>query len=211
MTEVAMQVREAHGPVVVGGDLNTSGKDGTPTSIAYEIKKRVSNPRFWVKTGVRWFTPLGIPVYIAWPVNFWKNFHDPTALHVPIFAANRARGLFKDLQKFQFADGSDIDFSGNHNRSGNGRGRTLANSNQRSWKGFQPTYHLERNYLGLVAYRLDWLFVKPVPQPDGGQLFRPENPKTLRHFNELGKERLSDHHPITLDLQLRPATVAASR
>jgi hypothetical protein len=46
MKEVAMQVREVSGPIVIGGDLNTSGKDGTPTSIAYEIKKRVSDPRF---------------------------------------------------------------------------------------------------------------------------------------------------------------------
>ena len=45
MAEVLQQVHEVSGPVLIGGDLNSSAKDGTPTSIAYEIKKRVSDPR----------------------------------------------------------------------------------------------------------------------------------------------------------------------
>ena len=138
MKEVAMQVREVSGPIVIGGDLNTSGKDGTPTSIAYEVKKRVSDPRFWISGGIRWFTPLSVPALIGWPVNFWKNFHDPTAVHIPVIGPNRARRLFKDLRNFRFADGSRLDFTGDRTRSGNHRGRTLANSNQRSWKGFHP-------------------------------------------------------------------------
>ena len=211
MKELAMQVREVSGPIVIGGDLNTSGKDGTPTSIAYEIKKRVSDSRFWISGGIRWFTPLSVPALIGFPVNFWKNFHDPTAVDIPVVGPNRARSLFTELRDFRFADGSRLDFTGDHTRSGNRRGRTLANSNQRSWKGFHPTYHLERNYFGLVAFRLDWLFVKAVPQSKGTELFRPQNPKTLRHFNELGKERLSDHHPITVDLELRRTSVARSK
>ena len=210
MKEVAMQVRDVSGPIVIGGDLNTSGQDATPTSIAYEIKKRVSDPRFWIKGGIHWFTPLSVPAIISWPVNFWKNFHDPTAVHIPLIGPNPARRLFKDLRNFQFADGSHLDFTGDHTRSGNHRGRTLANSNQRAWKGFHPTYHLQRNYFGLMAYRLDWFFVKAAP-PTGADLFRPHNPKTLQHFNEVGKEPLSDHHPITIDLDFPPTAVAASR
>ena len=42
------QLRNTAGAVIVGGDLNTSGVDGTPTSIRYEIKKRISNSRFWI-------------------------------------------------------------------------------------------------------------------------------------------------------------------
>ena len=38
------QLRNTPGAIVIGGDLNTSGRDGTPTSVRYEIKKRVTNP-----------------------------------------------------------------------------------------------------------------------------------------------------------------------
>ena len=89
------------------------------------------------------------------------------------------------------------------------RGRTLTNSNERAWKGFHPTYHLERSYFGLVAYRLDWLFVKAGPSR-GANLFLTHNPKTLQHFNEVGKDHLSDHHPITVDLEPPPSPDAAT-
>jgi hypothetical protein len=205
MDEVVRQVRSIPGPLVIGGDLNTSGTDGTPTSLPYEIKKRVSDPHFWVKQGIKWFTPLGIPFYIGGPVNFWKNFHDPTALNIPVFAPNRSRRLFQDLRLFRFTDGSRLDFNGDRTRSGNGRAGTLANSNQRAWKGFHPTFHLERRYWGLASYRLDWLFVKTALPPGAVDLFRPSRPQTLSHFNELGKERLSDHHAIAVELQRSPA------
>ena len=79
MAEVLNQVRDSSGPVIIGGDLNSSAKDGTPTSVTYEIKKRVSDPRFWVKQGIRWFSPIAIPSVIVLPLNLWKNHHDPTA------------------------------------------------------------------------------------------------------------------------------------
>ena len=205
MGEVVQQLREVPGPLVIGGDLNTSGTDGTPTSISYEIKKRVSDPHFWVKQGIQWFTPLGIPFYIGEPLNFWKNFRDPTAINIPVFAPNRARRLFQDLRRFSFSDGSRIDFTGDRTRSGNGRAGTLANSNQRAWKGFHPTFHLERHYWGLASYRMDWLFVKTAPLSGGMQSLYPDHPQTLSHFNELGKERLSDHHAITVELERSPA------
>jgi hypothetical protein len=94
-----------------------------------------------------------------------------------------------------------LDFSGDRKCSGNGRGRTLANSNQRSWKGFRPTYHMERTYFIAGTYKLDWLLVKEGPPSDAASHCQPRNPKTLRDFNEAGETRLSDHHPITVDLQ----------
>ncbi|HWR53361.1 MAG TPA: endonuclease/exonuclease/phosphatase family protein [Bryobacteraceae bacterium] len=198
------QLRNTPGVVVVGGDLNTSGMDGTPTSIRYEIKKRVANPRFWTNQGFRWFTPLSVPAIVTFPINLWKNHHDPTAVHVPFFLPNRARQIFRKLRGFEFADGGRFDFTGNATRSGNRRGRSLANSNQRAWKGFHPTYHMERTYFFAGTYRLDWLLVKPAPQQGGAALFRPRNPRTLRAMNELGRERLSDHQPITVDLEPLP-------
>jgi hypothetical protein len=137
---------------------------------------------------------------VTLPANLWKNHHDPTAIHVPFFLPNRARQMFRKLDGFEFADGGRFDLTGNPVRSGNRRGRTMANSNQRSWKGFHPTYHMERTYFIAGTYRLDWLLVKPAPQQGGAALFRPRNPKTLQRMNEFAPERLSDHHPITVDL-----------
>jgi endonuclease/exonuclease/phosphatase family metal-dependent hydrolase len=193
------QLRNTAGPMVIGGDLNTSGTDGTPTSVRYEIKKRVTSPHFWVKQGIRWFTPFAVPAIVTFPVNLWKNHHDPTAIHVPLFLPNRARQIFSKLRDFEFADGGRLDLTGDAMRS-NGRGHTLANSNQRAWKGFHPTYYMERTYFIAGTYRLDWLLVKPAPQRGGVSLFQPRNPKTLQRMNEVGRERLSDHHPITVDL-----------
>ena len=201
MKEVLSNIAAAPGPLAIGGDLNTSTMDGTPTSVKYEIQKRVSDPRFWASQGIKWFTPLGLPFHIIWPVNFFKNFHDPSAVHVPFFAPNRERALFRDLRSFRFADGSDFDLAGDRYRSGNGRSRTLSNSNERVWKGFAPTFHLERNYLGLTAYRLDWLLVKTNKNRTQVGLPQAYRPKTLTTLNELGKDQLSDHQPISLQLR----------
>lgn len=85
-------LRNTLGAIGIGGDLNTSGTDGTPTSVRYEIKKRVTNPRFWVKQGNRWFTPLAAPAIVTLSVNLWKNHGDKRSL---LFAESRPA----DLQK----------------------------------------------------------------------------------------------------------------
>ncbi len=48
---------------ILAGDLNTSGQDGTPTSVRNEIMKRVTDYRFWVNQGIFWFSPVSIPQY----------------------------------------------------------------------------------------------------------------------------------------------------
>jgi endonuclease/exonuclease/phosphatase family metal-dependent hydrolase len=209
MADVLSQVRHARGAVVIAGDLNTSAKDGTPTSITYEVKKRVADPRFWATEGVRWLSPVNVTSLIAFPLNLWKNHHDPTAIHIPFIGPNRARRMFQDLRDFRFADGGRLDFSGDRSRSGNGRGRTLANSNQRSWKGFRPTYRMERTYFIAGTYKLDWILVKNGGASTIRGTCQPRNPKTLSHFNELGGIRLSDHHPMTVDMECA-AAVAGS-
>lgn len=201
MNEVLGQLIDVSGPVILGGDLNTTARDGTPTSVGHEIKKRVADPSFWVQGGLRWFTPVAIPSLLTLPVNLWKNHHDPTAIHIPLLGPNRARRMFDDLRAFRFADGGQFDFSGDHTRSGNGRGRTLGNSNDRAWKGFHPTYRMERTYFIAGTYRLDWLLVKRGPETQRFGSLRPRNPKTLRHLNQLGDEHMSDHHPIVVEIE----------
>ena len=65
------------------------------------------------------------------------------------------------LQKFRSADGSSFDFRGDKQCSFNEREGTLANSNERSEKGFVPTSELGKSF-GLVGqYKLDWMFILP--------------------------------------------------
>jgi endonuclease/exonuclease/phosphatase family metal-dependent hydrolase len=210
MTAVLRNVRDSVGPVIIGGDLNSSAKDGTPTSVTYEIKKRVSDPRFWAKQGLRWLIPTAIPSAIMFPLNLWKNHHDPTAVHIPLILPNQGRRSFNQLRDFRFSDGGRIDFSGDRARSGNRRAGTLANSNQRAWKGFHPTYYMERTYFIAGTYKLDWLLVKESPPSTRTDHCQPRNPMTLRRFNEIGDSPLSDHHPITVDVECAASSAAWS-
>jgi hypothetical protein len=193
-------LKEVEGPVVLGGDLNTTGVDGSPTSVRYEVMKRLTDKRFWVKTAIDWFSPVKVLSFLAWPVNYWKNFRDPTAINLPILAPNREQRLFEILKDFHFADGGTFDFGGS---------RTLGNTNERGKKGFKPTFRFERNYRGLVGVqRLDWLLLKRAPMSPGSlEILTPRNPRTLTRLNGLLPDRLSDHEPITLDLRLEPAVL----
>jgi hypothetical protein len=76
---------------------------------------------------------------------------------------------FRHVEKFRFADQRAFDFRGETERNLHQREGTLANSNQRALKGFEPTFALKRDFGGLVGrYKLDWLFVKPfIPRPRG--------------------------------------------
>jgi endonuclease/exonuclease/phosphatase family metal-dependent hydrolase len=204
MENLLAELQGTPGAVVLGGDLNTSGGDGTPTSVRYEIMKRVTDRRFWARNAFQWFSPVAVPALLLWPINYVKNWRDPTALSIPILAPNAERALFDLLRSFRFSDGGSFDFQADPERRGNGKSRTLANSNQRAWKGFRTTYRFERNYFGLVgAFRLDWLLVKPAM----GDSMRPLAPRTLSRFNKLPEDRLSDHHPILVDLE--PSRVSA--
>lgn len=92
-------------------------------------------------------------------------------------------------------------------RNSNDKNRTLANSNQRARKGFEPTFTLKRDFGGLVGrYKLDWILVKPyIPRPRGERMsyqFAPHFPLTMRDLNNAVPDGISDHAPITVDLPL---------
>src|SRR5208282_1280767 len=46
MDALLSQIREIENPVIMAGDLNTTGADGAPTSIRHELMKRVKNYEF---------------------------------------------------------------------------------------------------------------------------------------------------------------------
>jgi endonuclease/exonuclease/phosphatase family metal-dependent hydrolase len=207
MAALLADVKEDNNPVVMAGDLNTTGKNNTPTSVRTEIMIRVTDYKFWTGQAISHFNPLGTYQYALFPVHYFHGYNDPTAFHVPILWDNRERPLFKTVEKFRFADGRTFDFRGDPARALRQKSRTLADSNERAGKGFVPTYAFSRDYWGLVGrFKLDWFFVKPFvedPRREGqSDLFAPHFAQTMRELNESVEGRISDHPPMTVDLPL---------
>ncbi|MBP7866381.1 MAG: endonuclease/exonuclease/phosphatase family protein [Acidobacteria bacterium] len=194
-------------PVILAGDMNTTGSDGTPTSISREVKRRVGSAEFWTTQGVKYATGVGILFdLISGGVRLLKNQYDPTSRHVPVFAPNPEAAFFDTLRDMRFDDGGAFDFRGDAGRTVNGTAGKLANSNMRQGKGFVPTFEVERTIGALGRLKLDWFFVKGFARdPDRAAepyRFAPHFPRTLKALNEAVPEDISDHCPITVDLPL---------
>jgi len=201
------EIKDVEHPVIMAGDFNTSGSDGTPTSIRREIMNRVKNYEFWVTQALRWGTPAALPLTVLTPVKYFKNYHDPTSTHLPVIAANKEAVLFRHMERFRFSDEMAFDFRGDADHNLHQKERSLANSNQRAGKGFEPTFAMQRDFGGLIGrYKLDWFFVKPyILQPRGEGMsyyFAPHYPLTMRDLNNAVPDGVSDHAPITIDLPL---------
>jgi len=208
MNAVLASVKQTQNPVVLAGDLNTTGRNNTPTSVRDEIMSRVTDYQFWIGQTVSYFHPLGIYRHALFPVHYLHGYNDPTAYHIPILWNNRERALFNTVEDFRFAYERAFDFSGEPERTLRGRSRTLADSNERAAKGFIPTYSFARDYGGLVGrFKLDWILVKPFvqnPRRNGQSgLFAPYFPETMRALNESVNDRICDHAPMTVDLPLK--------
>jgi endonuclease/exonuclease/phosphatase family metal-dependent hydrolase len=215
MQALLAEIKDVRNPLVLAGDLNTTGQTNTPTSVRNEIMSRVTDYQFWIRQTISYFHPLGIYKHTLFPVHYFHGYNDPTAFHLPILWDNREQPLFKTVEKFRFADERSFDFRGEPERTLNGRSRTLADSNERAAKGFVPTYAFARDYGGLVGrFKLDWIFVKPFVQDprEKGQsyLFAPHFPVTMRELNESVPDRISDHPPLTVDLPLHESGGGAS-
>jgi len=205
MEAVLAAVRGINHPVILGGDFNTTGTDGTSTTIRRELMQRVKNYEFWAMQALKWGTPAGLPLLASAPVTYFRTYKDPTSFNVPVVSGNKEAKLFRKLEGFRFADGRAFDFRGDEDRNLHGRSRTLANSNQRTGKGFEPTFTLKRDFGGLVGrYKLDWMFVSPfiteTRRADMSYIFAPHNPLTMRDLNNTIEDGISDHVPITVDL-----------
>ncbi|MGA2414744.1 MAG: endonuclease/exonuclease/phosphatase family protein [Candidatus Sulfotelmatobacter sp.] len=193
--------------LILAGDLNTTSRDNTPTSVRNEIMTRVTDYQFWIGQAVSHFHPLGVFQYTLLPLRYLHGYNDPTAFHVPILWDNREQRLFRTVEKFRFADGHAFDFRGERERTLPPRSRTLADSNQRWGKGFIPTYSFTRDFGGVVGrFKLDWMFVKPlIDDPrrmEQSYRFAPHFAMTMRDLNNSMEDRISDHPPMTVDLPL---------
>lgn len=198
MNAILERIQTVRSPVVLAGDLNTTGSDASNLSVAYIAKSKVKDYRFWLQQTVMWGTPM--PSTFA--LNYFKNFNDPTARDIKVLGNNKEAALFNDLERFRFEDGGRFDFRGDSSRTLNGKGGRLSDSNQRALKGFVYTFALPRSFKGAVGrFRLDWFFIKPAY--DDQQLtdaLAPWHPRTMIDLNTVPNERISDHSPITVDL-----------
>lgn len=195
------QIEDIRNPVIMAGDLNSLDHDGTPLTVRREIRDYLGNPRFWLREALFLSIPVPGLRYMLYPVNWFKNFRDPTAFSIPLLLPNHARGLFRDIRQFRFNDGAAFDFAGDPALSHGHKGSTLSQSSQRQWKGFVPTFSFKRTWNGLVGeFKIDWFFAKNLT-PAGG--------RALPRVNTAPRERISDHCPTTLDLRLASARARA--
>ncbi len=212
LDELLEMVGPIHNPVVIAGDMNTTGSDGSVTSIKSAALKKLNSPSFWATQGVKYATGVGLAMDVAtFGFKTTKFQGDPTASGVPLLAANPEQGFFKELDKYRFDDGTRIDFRGDEGLSLNGRDGTLGNSNERASKGFVTTFSLPRTLGAKGKFRLDWIFVKAYLKDDSkaadSYRFAPGFARTMDDTNEALNEPLSDHAAISVDLPIvQPAS-----
>jgi endonuclease/exonuclease/phosphatase family metal-dependent hydrolase len=205
--ELLELIRPIHNPVIVAGDMNTTGADGSVTNIKSAALKRLNSPTFWATKGVKYATGVGFGMDLAtFAFKTTKFQGDPTASGVPLLASNPEQGFFKDLDKFRFDDGTQLDYRGDAGLSLNGRDGTLGNSNERAGKGFVTTFSLPRTLGDKGKFKLDWIFVKAYLKDDPKSVdsyrFAPAFAQTMDDANQALDEPLSDHSAITVVLPL---------
>jgi endonuclease/exonuclease/phosphatase family metal-dependent hydrolase len=217
LEEVLRQIAPIRNPVILVGDMNTSAHDGVPTTVGRMLKNRLGSGKWWVEEGVLrgvgYATPYGMAAMASKTVvSFVRSVDDPTEKSLPVIGINPEAKFFSTLQKFRFDDGGRFDFEGEPERTSNGRAGKLANSNERSEKGFVPTNELGQKFGPLGQFKLDWIFVKPgkLSASSSSKVAYPLTPcfaRTLRELNHSVPGRISDHSPITADLPLGAAGV----
>lgn len=204
--ELLSQIKDISNPVVLAGDMNTTTKDMTPTSIGREIKKRLGSEKFWITQGIKYATGVGFLLdAVTGSVSLTRTQADPTVRSIKFVAENPEAKFFDALENFRFSDGGAFDFRGDRNRSTGNHTKTLANSNERDNKGFVTTYEVARSIGPVGKYKLDWIFVKPaaLKDPNGDDqsfVFAPHFGRTLKDLNYSLEDRISDHNPMTVDL-----------
>jgi endonuclease/exonuclease/phosphatase family metal-dependent hydrolase len=222
LDEILDKIDRIDHPVILAGDMNTSTHDGVPISVTRALKQRFGSGKWWAEEGatsaIKYTTPFGWAYDLSLGlVGFTRKAEDPTATSIPLIGDNPEAKFFDALEKFRFDDGSAFDFRGDSDHSANGRGGKLANSNERSEKGFEATEQLERRFGPVGQYKLDWIFVRPAQyrKPDAKEwtAFSCYHGRTLKELNHAIPDRISDHNPITVDLPLSdpPAATASLR
>ncbi len=63
--ELLDMIRPIHNPVIIAGDMNTTGQDGSVLSIKSALLKKVNSPTFWATQGVKYATGVGLIMDVA--------------------------------------------------------------------------------------------------------------------------------------------------
>jgi hypothetical protein len=93
MEVLLSDVLDVHHPVIVAGDLNTSGSDSTPTSIENFLFKQYGDIDFWTTKGIQWTTGWGV-VYTG--AKFGRSLTgiqtrvDPTSANIQEYPQTRS-------------------------------------------------------------------------------------------------------------------------
>ena len=204
LEEVLNAIQAIKNPVVIAGDMNTSGTDSTPTSFQRVVKKRMGSSSFWVTKGIKYATGAGLLYDVTFGlVKAQRMKSDPTVKSVKFVSENPEEAFFTTLKEFRFADGAAFDFRGAKQYSIGGSEETLSDSNERASKGFASTLELQGKIT--IQLKLDWIFVRPpnLTKPDDRDqpyLFAPQFGRTLKALNYSLKDRISDHNPLITDL-----------
>ncbi len=204
-------IKDVTNPLILAGDMNTTGSDGSLLSISYMLKNKLKDYHFWGRQLINIFNPVSL-FGADTLARYYRNYLDPTVRNVAVLAPNQEYGMFDRLRKFRFDDAGAFDFRGQHNKTINGRSGTLANSNERAPKvslipllchAISTAWWGALNSIGSLSSR--WCLRQ------GNQLMAPEFARTMQSLNTGPPERISDHAPITVDLPLPPRPAAATR
>src|SRR5262249_24936514 len=145
MQEVLTKIADIKNPVVFGGDLNTFGGEGQPTTIESLLLSKITDWQYIVRKVLGRLLPYSGWVFTTASVINWLRLKDdPTGANIPLLMPNPERGLFDAVENHVFADGGRFDFRGDPTRTINGTSKTLANSNQRDSKGFKTSSSVVR-------------------------------------------------------------------
>jgi endonuclease/exonuclease/phosphatase family metal-dependent hydrolase len=204
---VLANIRDRKNPVVFGGDWNSTEADASPTSVMKEIRVRLTDPAFLAQTAVSVFVPFGGVARLGLTAGrYAKNWHDPTAVSIPLASTNNERPFFQNIRNFEFEDGYVFDLRGEQDYSYGRHDGYMSNSNQRDLKGFTPSFSFERPLLdGVIGtFKIDWIVVKSYldQQRDkgGSRKMAPRFGRTLKNLNAAFPQDLSDHAPVTVDI-----------
>ena len=216
MVEILNLLKGVPHPVIMAGDHNSAPQDVSATSLARVAWRQVNTPSALANTAVNLttlvtdsFVPLNRGRGV---INVLKNFQNPLAPDVPIVFPNPVLGMFERVRDHRFPDGTAFDFRGNRERSINGHGGILANSNEHRLIGQRTTFSVRRPIGPIGRYRLDWFFIRSgfVKDPsDDGAPYRlaPHFGATLAEFNDAMKPKFSDHRPIVVDIPFQEPAV----
>ncbi len=211
LQEILDKIDRIDQPVIVAGDMNTSTHTGVPMSVTRMLKERFGSAKWWAEQGatnaIKLATPMGWAYNLTLGlVGFTRKVDDPTEKSIPLIGDNPEAKFFSTLEDFRFDDDNMFDFRGDDEHSANGRGGRLANCDERSVKGFEPTEELARRFGPVGAYKLDWIFVKPARlnkhDDKTYSAFSCFHGRTMQTINHAIPDRISDHNPIAADLPL---------